>query len=71
MEAGLYPRIVDTGVVDEPQRSGVLLFVDDRVWMPRIVSRPLISGFAVGQPQHHRPGLRLHDRQLWHSDSST
>jgi hypothetical protein len=26
---------------------------------------------GVGQPQHHRPGLRLHDRQLWHSVSST
>ena len=35
------------------------------VWVPRSVSRTLISGFATGRPQHHRPGLRLHDRQLW------
>jgi hypothetical protein len=35
------------------------------------VSRTSISGFAVGRPQHHRPGLRLHDRQLWPSDSPT
>jgi hypothetical protein len=41
------------------------------VWVPRSVSRTLISGFAVGRPQHHRPGLRLHDRQLWPSDSPT
>ncbi len=31
--------------------------VDD-VWVPRSLSRTLISGFAVGRPQHHRPGLR-------------
>jgi transposase InsO family protein len=41
------------------------------VWVPRSVSRTLISGFAVGRPQHHRPGLRLHDRRLWPSDSPT
>jgi len=35
------------------------------VWVPRSVSRTLISNFATGRPQHHRPGLRLHDRQLW------
>ena len=41
------------------------------VWVPRSVSRTLISSFAVGRPQYHRPGLRLHDRRLWPSDSPT
>jgi hypothetical protein len=41
------------------------------VWVPRSVSRTLISGFAAGRPQHHRPGLRLHDRRLGPSNSPT
>jgi hypothetical protein len=41
------------------------------VWVPRSVSRTPISSFAVGLPQDHRPGLRLHDRRLWLSDSPT
>ena len=41
------------------------------LWVPRTVSRSLISAFAAGRPEHQRLGPAQHDRQLWPSDSAT
>jgi putative transposase len=39
------------------------------LWVPRTVSRPLVSAFAAGRPRGHGPQPAQHDRPLWPSDS--
>ena len=58
------------GHTPPPSRATVRPLRRD-LWVPRTVSRSLISAFAAGRPQHHRPGPAQHDRQLWPSDSRT
>jgi len=41
------------------------------VWVPRTVSRSLISAFMAGRPRRHRLQAAQHDRPLWPSDSHT
>jgi hypothetical protein len=41
------------------------------LWVPRTVSRPLISVFAASRPRGHSPQPAQHDRPLWLSDSPT
>ena len=42
-----------------------------RLWVPRTVSRPLISAFAASRPRGHGPQPAQHDRSLWLFDSPT
>jgi DDE superfamily endonuclease len=42
-----------------------------KVWVPRTVSRSLISAFMAGRPRRHRLQAAQHDRSLWPSDSHT
>src|SRR6185312_134558 len=39
-----------------------------RLWVPRTVSRPLISAFVASRPRHHGPESAQHDRPLWPSE---
>ena len=41
------------------------------VWVPRTVSRPLISAFAASRPRSHSSRAAQHDRSPWLSDSRT
>ena len=41
------------------------------VWVPRTVTRPLISAFAAGRPRSHGSQAAQHDLPLWPSDSRT
>jgi hypothetical protein len=42
-----------------------------RVWVPRTVSRPLISAFAASQPRSHGSEAAQQDRSPWPFDSRT
>jgi hypothetical protein len=41
------------------------------MWVPRTVSRPLISAFAVSQPRIHSSQAAQHARSPWPFDSHT
>ena len=58
-------------VVIEVVAAWVLPETNRGLWVPRTVSRPLISAFAASRPHHHGPEAAQHDRPLWPSDSPT
>jgi hypothetical protein len=41
------------------------------LWVPRTVSRPLISAFAASRPRSNSSQAAQHDRSPWHFDSLT
>jgi hypothetical protein len=41
------------------------------LWVPRTVSRSLISAFAAGRPRSHGSQAVEQDRALWPFDSGT
>jgi hypothetical protein len=41
------------------------------LWVPRTVSRPLISAFAAGRPRSHGSQAAQQDRSPWPFDSRT
>jgi hypothetical protein len=41
------------------------------LWVPRTVSRPLISTFAAGRPRSHGSQAAQQDRSPWPFDSRT
>ena len=41
------------------------------LWVPRTVSRPLISAFAASRPRSHGSQAAQQDRTLWPFDSPT
>ena len=62
-------RRVEVG--DLPEETVENLGLGLMLWVPRTVSRSLISAFMAGRPHRHRPEAVQHDHPLWPLDSPT